>query len=507
MYLGFNGENFFELIDKHTHELLADMLEPGQRFCLRFRQDKVDSDPLDIDKLVALHSFLEGRGKGVDVIYCANVKEPAEVAFIKLDTTIKAGINVIAVEFGNEVYSKEQANFNFETYKSWFEPLKALIKSAYPEMLCLVFLAPRPKESGVLGGRADHSRFNNAAIQYINDNPSLRPTVHIYFNSKECPVVLQRPANVAYDPEVYFEEWDTYYRTLLEQTTSNLNLWTNTINYINSSIPERGIYVTEWGYEEYGNQKNTMGTGIFAWTIWNAFLTDSRIVAMCQHNGVSKTSPGMIFPANAKDLNPEGHAMLPRIDYFIYKLFRSFNVTPGATPFYTTQSGSLSDANVMAISGKYLYSSAGATAWMSKTSKPSYEVSGLVSGSGSAVALPGINIGYFTSIPNVTPIADAGADFTVYSKTRSGTTDVVLDGSNSIDPDGRIVSYVWSNGTELLGMDFSNPKVSVPLKAGSYIFNLKVTDDKGATAEDAIIVTVKNRRRWFYWLPFRRPQI
>lgn len=506
MYSGFNGENFFELIDERTHELLKDMLNPGQRFCLRFRQDKPDSDPLDIDKLVALHNYLEANERGVDVIYCANVKEPAEVAFIKLQTTINAGINVIAVEFGNEVYSREQANFDFSIYRDWFSPLLELIKVAYPSMKCLVFLAPRPKESGVLGGRAEHSRFNNAAIEYIKGEPNVRPTVHIYFNSKECPIVLQRPANVAYDTEVYFEEWDTYYKTLLDQTITNLNLWTNTINYISAAIPDKGIYVTEWGYEEYGNQKNTLGTGIFAWTIWNAFLGESRIVAMCQHNGVSKTSPGMIFPSNAKDLNPEGYAMLPRVDYFIFKLFKLFQTVAGATPFYTTQSGFLADADVMAISGKYLYSSAGATAWMSKTSKPSYEVSGLVSGAGASVALPGINIGYFKEIPNVLPVADAGEDKTYVVKGREGSLIVEVDGSNSIDPDGRIVSYEWFLDGEAINSDITKPVRAIKLGIGTYTCKLIVTDNKGAKSEDTVDITVK-RRRWFYWLPFRRPQI
>jgi len=505
MYLGFNGENFFEVLDDHTSELIKDMLGTDQRVCLRFRQDKEDSDPLDIDKLVTLDTYLKENGRGLDVIYCANIKEPSEVALIKLNKTIESGINVIAVEFGNEVYSKEQANFSFETYRAWFEPLYELIRVKYPELLCLVFLAPRPKESGVLGGRAEHSRFNIAAIEYINSKETLRPTVHIYFNSKECPVLLQRPANVAYDPDVFYPEWEEYYKNLFDQTMVNITLWSKTIDYINEAIPQKGIYITEWGYDEYGNQKNTMGTGLFAWTVWNSSYFDSRIVAMCQHNGPSKALPGMICPASPKDINPEGYAMLPRIDYYVLKLFMEY-ITKDNTyfPFYTTTSGYLDNAEMRAIAGMHMYSSAGATAWMNKNSIPSKDIPGIVEGKG-AIALPGVNLGYYRNIVNIMPIADAGKDLTYYVRGKNGTASVILDGSNSYDEDGQIVLYEWflegkwQSLTGELSSFATSPTTCIDLPVGTHSVMLKVTDNRGGVGYATLIINIKRRFWWSYF--------
>jgi hypothetical protein len=54
MYLGFNGENWFQAQDENAKTWLGEMIEEGETFCLRLRQDKPDSDPSDIEKLVEL---------------------------------------------------------------------------------------------------------------------------------------------------------------------------------------------------------------------------------------------------------------------------------------------------------------------------------------------------------------------------------------------------------------------------------------------------------------------
>lgn len=97
-----------------------------------------------------------------------------------------------------------------------------------------------------------------------------------------------------------------------------------------------------------------------------------------------------------------------------------------------------------------------------------------------------------------TPVADAGPDITV-------ETDEVfrLDGSNSYDEDGSIVTFEWDfndqvdedgdgiydNDAERTG---NNPtwKYSEP---GEYIVTLIVTDDQGATAKDTILVNVTEK--------------
>ena len=89
--------------------------------------------------------------------------------------------------------------------------------------------------------------------------------------------------------------------------------------------------------------------------------------------------------------------------------------------------------------------------------------------------------------PNDPPVADAGADVTATDLDGSGDAEVALDGSASFDPDGSIVSYEWWFG-DLLIATVASPTVTMPV--GSWELVLGVTDDRGATDSDIVIVTV-----------------
>jgi subtilisin family serine protease len=84
---------------------------------------------------------------------------------------------------------------------------------------------------------------------------------------------------------------------------------------------------------------------------------------------------------------------------------------------------------------------------------------------------------------NQLPVANAGPDKTV----PLGSA-VTLDGSGSSDPDGAIASFQWSfgDGSTATGATVSHTYAA----AGVYTATLTVTDNKGATAQDAAMVTV-----------------
>lgn len=91
---------------------------------------------------------------------------------------------------------------------------------------------------------------------------------------------------------------------------------------------------------------------------------------------------------------------------------------------------------------------------------------------------------------NMPPVASAGTDLLIILPTDS----VILNGNQSRDADGTITIYQWSKIFGPSVFSISNPKSSFTivknLTQGIYRFELKVTDDKGLTSKDTVMVTV-----------------
>ena len=92
--------------------------------------------------------------------------------------------------------------------------------------------------------------------------------------------------------------------------------------------------------------------------------------------------------------------------------------------------------------------------------------------------------------PNKAPIANAGVAQTITLPVNS----VTLDGTQSSDPDGTIVSYTWTkiSGPGVISLSNSTSSVATAsaLQAGSYTFQLTVKDNSGAAATDQVVITV-----------------
>lgn len=93
---------------------------------------------------------------------------------------------------------------------------------------------------------------------------------------------------------------------------------------------------------------------------------------------------------------------------------------------------------------------------------------------------------------NLGPVSNAGADISITLPTNSTT----LNGGASSDPDGSIVRYAWAKisgpSTFTLGDASAVTSSLTNLVAGTYVFRLTVTDNKGATATDDVNVIVNN---------------
>jgi|GEM_PF-4426589 len=86
------------------------------------------------------------------------------------------------------------------------------------------------------------------------------------------------------------------------------------------------------------------------------------------------------------------------------------------------------------------------------------------------------------------PISDAGNNQIIADIDDNGDESIALNGSESSDSDGIIVSYSWSiNDVEIAtGI---NPQITLPV--GEHTITLTVTDDDGVTAVDNVKITIR----------------
>src|SRR6186997_304939 len=91
---------------------------------------------------------------------------------------------------------------------------------------------------------------------------------------------------------------------------------------------------------------------------------------------------------------------------------------------------------------------------------------------------------------NKPPIAVAGLDQAITLPIDS----VSLDGRSSSDPDGSISNYLWTKISGPVSSNIIKPSDSITkaksLVLGSYLFELKVTDNGGLSARDTMQVLV-----------------
>ena len=106
----------------------------------------------------------------------------------------------------------------------------------------------------------------------------------------------------------------------------------------------------------------------------------------------------------------------------------------------------------------------------------------------------GTNADAPSTTTNIAPVANAG-----YDKSTSNTS-IALYGSGS-DKDGQIVSYKWTQygGAAATLTNASTKTLTVSgLKDGKYYFRLTVTDDRGATDYDNMLVNVSGSNSTAY---------
>jgi len=85
------------------------------------------------------------------------------------------------------------------------------------------------------------------------------------------------------------------------------------------------------------------------------------------------------------------------------------------------------------------------------------------------------------------PVANAGPDQTAYAWIDYMAT-VTLDGSDSNDPDGDVLTYQWSVDGQISEVNDVAPEIE--LEVGVHVITLVVSDGNDASAPDEVVVTV-----------------
>ncbi|HVW61257.1 MAG TPA: PKD domain-containing protein, partial [Puia sp.] len=166
-----------------------------------------------------------------------------------------------------------------------------------------------------------------------------------------------------------------------------------------------------------------------------------------------------------------------------------------------TLTGTASETNGTITAYKWIQISGPNTATIASDAQASTGVSGLIEGSytfqltatdnSNNTASDIVKITVSPAGVNQPPVAVPGPDLNI-----SPAAAVPLDGSASYDPDGTIVKYQWlqisgAGGVTITGSNTATPTL-YGLEQGTYVFQLTVTDNGGATDTKTVTITVSN---------------
>jgi len=152
------------------------------------------------------------------------------------------------------------------------------------------------------------------------------------------------------------------------------------------------------------------------------------------------------------------------------------------------EDGPLADRSLVWVSGIDGVLGPGQTVTRDDLSPGTHAITLSATDSHSVFSTKTVTITIEPSTPNEPPIADAGADQTVYVEDT-----VTLDGTASYDPENNPLTFRWtqsSGAPASLNNALSVTPSFTPLTAGEYNFCLVVNDGKRHSAPDYITVTV-----------------
>ena len=342
-YYGCNQVQFETYTDSISNEWLIDCYNSGDTMSFRLRGE-TDKGFKSIQPYINFKNQAIKKGVTVKFTYCVDLNKSPEENLANINGLKNAGCFVPDLELGNEYYSTITPKLSFPAYRVKIQPYVNL----YTGFTLFIPLAPRPLNSSINGGRRDHQVWNDSAKLYIQNKPQINVVWHLYFNSKDCPILADTLTPQAVTPS-YNAYLDDYYFTLHNQLYQS-TLLNAVTEYLNTNFAGKKIAFTEIGIiggdPDKGNTSNIRNT--YTYSEWVYYLLKNlKAYEIDIHAGISLT--GIIQPTGKYDLI-DGFKNKKRFEYYSLYL----------TKFKTEQFAG----------APYYYSSIGSTAFMTRGSVP-----------------------------------------------------------------------------------------------------------------------------------------
>ena len=243
-----------------------------------------------------------------------------------------------------------------------------------------------------------------------------------------------------------------------------------TLDGSESNDPEGALSSLVWDFGDGGKSSEALATHTYS--VPGAFTVTLTATDKAGQTAVAQVKITVSGRAGNKPPNPT--------------LTGDVQLSPGAIGKYDASGSTDPDGTIKSYTWSFGDSSTATGAKVTHvwTAPGTYSVAVIVADDLDATATANLTVNVLAG-GNQPPHADAGAD-----RVAAPGQQVSFDGSNSSDPDGTIVGYLWEFGD---GTTATTAKATKTFNAvNKFNVKLTVTDDKGATGSATVVIDVKS---------------
>lgn len=287
--------------------------EEEQAGALEKWRGKAASQPAGsyLDSLIKLQTTFPA----LRVIWSANMYTPPARTVEILQYLISGGVNIIAVEMGNETYS--QLDYNFADYSARAGAMRAAIKAVYPAITISQIAAPIGK------GRKEQDLWNSNLAAWIPAGDFI--TQHYYIGEREIFAMADLPDRKTTDFNNPDPETQTTFYNIAAQLLSYQTIVFSTADSLFA------------GHTRIITETNTQPAALIGDTYLNSayqfrFLLENRneFNSITWHNFVSPDIYGMICLRKKTEAGTT--RLLKRTTYHSFNLVRQIPLTAAEIP-------------------------------------------------------------------------------------------------------------------------------------------------------------------------------